>query len=378
MLVGLVVCTLIVVSVVSSVSTTTASRASVQSQAAAQAGIVAAYAGIQTPSSCVTVGGVYSSTTAPIFSATVYVPNGSGWSAGCPNSQSTKVRIVSTGRAVNKGVGQSASDVAYVEAVYTLSGAGTAPTDGSIFNTGTNGTGGIATTGQNDKVWQVAGPYSPTLTTPFITSATPLSGYTTSTQNWKPTTVGNQAIGAWADSPFGNAQWIYLNDGSMTTTGDWYYRYQFSLPDAGTASRFGLALSFLADNTASEVWVNGVAQASKTVGVPQNAPLPATQYSGAIGNNNSGGPAPYNPYYYYGYKLAQAANTSLNSDWVAGLNTIIVLVKSAPNSEGFLAQIRTPDLGLCNAGYTSATPPVSVTCSTASLVYNRNVTSATG
>jgi hypothetical protein len=381
-LVGIAVCTLIIVSIVSSISATTASRASVQSQAAAQAGIVAAYAGVLTPGSCATNANLYTSTTVPVYSATVYVPSGTNtWQTGCPSSTTTQVRIVSTGRAANKGQGQSSGDVSYVEAVYNLSGAGSAPTDGSIFNTGSNGAGARLADGAYDNVWQVAGPYTPTTASVPITSATPLSGYTTSTPVWKRTTVGNQAPGAWdVPSQFTNANWVYMNDGSMLTTGDWYYRYQFSLPDANTASRFSLSLSFLADNTASEVWVNGVAQSSKTVGIPQNAPVSqgAAQYTGAISYNNSSGTPPYNPYWYYGYRAAQLAATTLSSDWVAGLNTVIVGIKSAPNSEGFLAQMRQSNLGLCNAGYTGTTPPVAVTCSTASLVYNRNVTSSTG
>jgi hypothetical protein len=382
-LVALLISALILTAVVGSFKTTTASRANVQAQASAQAGIVAAYAGIQSPASCASKGGVYASATVPKYSATVYVPNGSGgWLAACPNSQSGQVRIVSTGTAADKGVGgQSSSDVAYVEALYTLSGAGTGPNDGSIFNTGTNGAGGIATAGQSDKAWKVAGPYSPTTSVQTIESAGGLSPYTTAgTQVWKPATVGNQAPLQWAASPYGDAQWVYLNDNSYTVGGDWYYRYQFSLPDANTASKFALSISFLADNTASEVWVNGVAQSTKTVGLPQNAPYPATQYTGATGNSTSvdTNTKPYNPYFYYGYKLQQAANTSLASDWIAGTNTIIVLVKSYPYSQGFLAQMRTPDLGLCQAGYTGASPPVAVTCATPTLVYNRNVTSATG
>jgi hypothetical protein len=383
-LIGLLIAALILVTVVSSFATTTASRANVEAQAAAQAGIVAAFAGVQTPASCATVGGVYSSSTVPVFSATVYVPNGAGgWQAGCPSSASSQVRIVSTGNAADKAVaGQSGSDVAYVEAVYSLSGAGTGPNNGSIFNTGTNGSGGAATAGQADKAWTVAGPYSPTDSVKTVDTATPLSGYTTSTQSWKATTVGNQAPAQWAASPYGDAQWVYLNDGSYNQGGDWYYRYQFTLPDSATASRFGLSISFLADNTVSEVWVNGVAQSGNTSGLPQNAPLSQgkAQYTGATGDATSvnTGTPPYNPYFYYGYQLANAANTSLNSSWVAGTNTVIVEVKSYPNSEGFLAQIRTPDLGLCNAGYTGSTPAVAVTCATLTLIYNRNVTSATG
>jgi hypothetical protein len=375
-LMGLLLGALILVAVVTSFGFTTASRANVQSQAAAQAGVTAAVASIQTTGNCTGVGGVYTSTVAPVYTAKVYVPNGSGgWTLGCPTSQTTQIRIDSTGTAATPAVaGQSHSNVANVEALYNLSGAGNAPTDGSIFNTGTDGNDGILAAGSSDKTWQVAGPYTPTDATTPIGSATPLSGYTTSTPSWKATTVGNQAPGQWAVSPYGNAQWIYLNDGSYLTGGDWYYRYQFSIANASTAAAFGLNLSFLADNTASEVWVNGVAQSSKTSGLPQNAPLPATQYTGATTDQSSvlNGTPPYNPYWYYGYKLAQAANTSLYSNWVVGTNSIIVEVKSYPNSEGFLSQIRTPDLGLCNAAYTPTIP--AVTCSVPSLVYNRNVT----
>ncbi|MDY7541560.1 MULTISPECIES: hypothetical protein [unclassified Cryobacterium] len=104
--------------------TTSASRADVQSQSAAQAGVAAASVGMNMVSgsnTCSAVGGVYSNAagTTPVFSAKIYKPNGTGgWDLGCPVDNTTQVRIVSQGAAADKGVqGRTAYDSASVETI---------------------------------------------------------------------------------------------------------------------------------------------------------------------------------------------------------------------------------------------------------------------
>jgi cytoskeletal protein CcmA (bactofilin family) len=120
MLVGALISILILSSVIGAFAQTTQTRASVQSQAAAQAGIAAAVVGLQTASgagSCTATGGVYESATAPQFRATI-------WYNGvrtCPTGSGI-VKIISTGWAGSPGVaGASAGDEAYLEATFNIS-----------------------------------------------------------------------------------------------------------------------------------------------------------------------------------------------------------------------------------------------------------------
>jgi uncharacterized repeat protein (TIGR01451 family) len=181
------------------------------------------------------------------------------------------------------------------------------------FNTGYDAaTGGILADGSNDANWQVAGPfYTPTGTGPPSLALPPPASAT-----WGPPVVGKIA-GSWANSPYGNAQWI-SQPATGGNNGDWYYRYRFLLDPSVDPDDFSLRMNFLADNAVAEVYVNDVAQSGKTTGLPQNTSA---------------------PYTYTGYTLAHAAQTTLNNDWQTGLNTIVVQIKSFGPAEGFLAQI---------------------------------------
>jgi uncharacterized repeat protein (TIGR01451 family) len=140
---------------------------------------------------------------------------------------------------------------------------------------------------------------------------------------WGPAIIGKLA-GSWAVSPFGNAQWITKEGGNANKTspsGDWYYRYQFTLDPAVDPATFSLRMNFLADNTVFEVFVNDVAQSSQTEGLPQNPPA-------------------NDPYYLEGFKTQYASKTVLNHNWRTGANTMIVHIKSGAPYEGFLAQMR--------------------------------------
>lgn len=123
---------LVASSAIQGLGVTSASRASVQSQSSAEAGIAAAMVGMNVTtgsSTCAAVGGVYKSATGtvPIYEAKVYKPNGAGgWTLGCPADVGTPVRIVSKGTAADAGqVGHTANDETSVE---TILGPGATPT----------------------------------------------------------------------------------------------------------------------------------------------------------------------------------------------------------------------------------------------------------
>lgn len=122
--VGLILTTVILTSVVSASGFSTYTRAGVQSQAAAEAGIAVARAGLaagtcsgSTPTYASAEGDV------PVYVATIWRPNGSGgWVAGCPIGTATEVRILSTGYATAEAVnGVSAGDETVLEAILASS-----------------------------------------------------------------------------------------------------------------------------------------------------------------------------------------------------------------------------------------------------------------
>ena len=122
MAVGLVITSLVLTSVVSASGFTTYTRAGVQSQAAAEAGIAAARAGL-VANTCAASGTppTYRSAPAanPEYIATIWRPAvGGGWVQGCPQGTSTQVRIVSRGFSAADGAGaMKAGDETVLEAV---------------------------------------------------------------------------------------------------------------------------------------------------------------------------------------------------------------------------------------------------------------------
>lgn len=107
---------LVVSSVITSTSYTTTARAGIESQAAAEAGIAAARAGL-IAGTCAAEGHSYESLT-PEYLATIWIPSGSDWVRGCPAGTAIPVRILSTGWAQAEGVvGASGRDVAHIEVV---------------------------------------------------------------------------------------------------------------------------------------------------------------------------------------------------------------------------------------------------------------------
>lgn len=118
--VGLILTLVVAGSLVSGMGFTSATRAGVQSQAAADAGVAAARAGLNTVGNCATqpTPGKYVSTVEPVYTATLQYNAGAGWQNGCPTATTTQVRIVSKGTSLAKGVaGRSSGDTSTVETV---------------------------------------------------------------------------------------------------------------------------------------------------------------------------------------------------------------------------------------------------------------------
>jgi hypothetical protein len=129
--IGLMSVMAIVGSTIASVSAqslqfTSSTRASVQAQASADAGIDATLANLTGSGS--TCSANYNHTTAPIYSTAVSfttatsITSATAWTTGCPTSSAKFVRVVSTGTATAKGLGDlSSGDVRKVEAIYNYS-----------------------------------------------------------------------------------------------------------------------------------------------------------------------------------------------------------------------------------------------------------------
>lgn len=121
MSVGLLLTSLILGSIVGGVGYTSSTRAGVQSQAAAEAGIAAATVGLRA-GTCGANSGLYQSATGetPVYSARIWSANSSGtWTQSCPISGTTQVKIVADGTAAALGVaGQSGNDHSKVEALF--------------------------------------------------------------------------------------------------------------------------------------------------------------------------------------------------------------------------------------------------------------------
>lgn len=126
---GLIITALIAGNLIVALGQTTSTRAGVQSQAAAEAGIAAARAGLILGScaSQPTFDGApaYQSDPADDLSyvATVWRPDGGGgWTPGCPAGLTTQVRILSTGYAASTGAGNDSRDATSIEAVLSAAG----------------------------------------------------------------------------------------------------------------------------------------------------------------------------------------------------------------------------------------------------------------
>jgi len=159
MAVGLLLSALILGSVVNGLGFTSATKAGVQSQAAADSGIAIAETALYS--------GVYSGTcnyssapgATPEYSVKMFRNAGASWVQGCPNGSTTQVKVVSTGAAAAKAVSaQSGNDASRVEAVYLLPStpstiAATGPAVYAYSSQGFSGSGTLVTVdGQSPNV----------------------------------------------------------------------------------------------------------------------------------------------------------------------------------------------------------------------------------
>ncbi|HLP11337.1 MAG TPA: gliding motility-associated C-terminal domain-containing protein, partial [Flavobacteriales bacterium] len=179
---------------------------------------------------------------------------------------------------------------------------GSVPT-GAFFNTATNGAGGVLAGGSFDSNWDfatgsAAGPYTPAI-------------------------VMTIYPGSYYPSPWADCDWIAHNaTGTHSVNTDYYYRIQFYLPcttpcgaSYATPGVFCLNMDFFADNSVTEVLVNGVVQTGL-----------------------AGVPPPGDPYYHVGFSAAGGVSLTLCNDWQPGLNELIIHIASGPGYSGFLAQ----------------------------------------
>jgi hypothetical protein len=156
MMVVAVLCTTILASSVSAMQTTSRSRASVQSVAAAEAGIDAAEAAVRSAAGC-TGTGVYSSNVEPKYVATVGWWSGVGWVEGCPIPLLTydKIRIISVGTARDSGVaGSSSGDSTTLEAryAYTRPSGSITASGGAVTAGGISGQTSLSVTNSSENV----------------------------------------------------------------------------------------------------------------------------------------------------------------------------------------------------------------------------------
>jgi hypothetical protein len=136
MAVGLVFTALIASSIVGAYGFSSSTRAGVQSQAAADAGVAAAHTGLFTTGNCAaqTTPGTYKSTSAPVYTAVVKYDLGAGWVSGCPLATATRIQIMSTGTSQAKGVnGATSGDSSKVEAVFNYIAPGVVPSGVGMY-----------------------------------------------------------------------------------------------------------------------------------------------------------------------------------------------------------------------------------------------------
>lgn len=184
-----------------------------------------------------------------------------------------------------------------------IQGVGQAP-DETFFNTGTDGSGGVLTGGENDLQWQVAldnidGVYNPAV----IMSSIP---------------------GNYYNSPWPDATWIAHNpNGSHSADQDFFYKIEFDLAcqdicggNFEDPNVLCLNLDFFADNSVLEIYVNGIPQSSQIADIPVAG----------------------NPYTHIGFNQANMLTVSLCENWQPGSNELIIQVVSGPPFAGFLAQ----------------------------------------
>lgn len=184
----------------------------------------------------------------------------------------------------------------------------------NLFNTGYNAaTGGVLANLAKDVNWDVAGPFNTALSIPNVSPSSTATSMPPAGATWADANVGNIVPSAWAASPYSDAQWIsqqsVASPDQGLLAGDWCYRYNFNLDASVDPSTFVLPMTFFADNSLAQVFVNGVAQGVQNYGTA-------------------------NPYYYVGFSAANGAQTTLVNNWQTGLNTSLSRSRAAPRWRG--------------------------------------------
>jgi cytoskeletal protein CcmA (bactofilin family) len=157
MAVSLLTTSLVATSVVTATEYTTVTRAGVESQAAAEAGIAVARAGL-IAGTCTANSHRYASATGatPEYVATIWVPSGSSWTQGCPTGTSTQVRILSTGYTQRAGaLGSDGRDESSLEVILSAISVpstieATGPAVYAYSSQGFGGGGKLVTVGNTD------------------------------------------------------------------------------------------------------------------------------------------------------------------------------------------------------------------------------------
>lgn len=154
MAVGVIITAVVSTATISALSYSSLTRSGVQSQAAAEAGIADARAGL-IDGTCVTNGGVYNATAegGPNYFATVWLPSGTDWVRGCPTGTSTTVRILSSGYSNPAG-----DDAAHLEAVLSdvESSGGVIPSGPALYAYNSDGfTGGGTIVSLNGEIAEI-------------------------------------------------------------------------------------------------------------------------------------------------------------------------------------------------------------------------------
>jgi hypothetical protein len=174
-----------------------------------------------------------------------------------------------------------------------------------LLNTGNNGLTSTRTLGQTDLNWT----YSTSINGTYVPAIV----------------VDNTVVpGNYSKSIWQNTQWIGPNSSLSTIGSNYYYRLQFNL-SSQDASNLVLNMQFMADNIVEGVTVNGVPLA--------NSSTPGLSI--------------------YGFQLPNAVSSTMQGNWVAGLNTILVHVVDEGGSTGFIAQL---------SSTTTASIPTNITC----------------
>lgn len=137
--VSLVVTTVIAATVVQAFGFSTATRANVQSQAAAEAGLAIAQASLLR-GECTT--GIYQSTGDLAYYVEIQYVVGGVQKTGCPEEGSSRVTIIAGGEAATPGVGLNFGDQATVQATYISTGSSVPGSGAAIYAYSATGFGG--------------------------------------------------------------------------------------------------------------------------------------------------------------------------------------------------------------------------------------------